>query len=197
MHHPPDARNTRSSSSEQSGPAPTKMKRRRHSTVLEWHASSGVVSYIHLDRLEMRVQQGHVVYVSETFRYRFAVTSTNRKAPQQRGETVADDARLHEIRVEVDGIDPSRHVHHVVSFFTEGVRTRKGFLGGDTTLDDGVRPIPVPPSLGCSYSCAVSSAAAAMNASIAVGSVGTGGAAANGLVKTELRNPNMGPMALW
>ena len=56
------ARNTRcNSSSEQSGPTPSKMKRHRHSTELERHEPSGIVSYIDLDRLEVYVQQGHVV----------------------------------------------------------------------------------------------------------------------------------------
>ena len=100
MHHAPDARNTCcNSSSEQSGPTPPKMKRHRHYTVLEWHAPSGVVSYIHIDRLEMRVQQGYVLDVSEMIVYRGAVISVNREAPQPKCQTVADDVRLHDVRV--------------------------------------------------------------------------------------------------
>ena len=124
MHHPPDARNNRcNSSSEQSGPAPSKMERHGHLPVLEWHEPSGVVSYIDLNRLEVRVHQRHVVNVSEPIRYRGAVTSTNREDSQQRCETFTDYARLHDIRVDVDGIVPFIHLHHIVGLFTVGVRT--------------------------------------------------------------------------
>ena len=60
--------------------------------------------------------------VSETIRYRGAVTSANREASQQRYETVADDARLHDVRVDVDGIEPFIHVHHGIGLLTERVR---------------------------------------------------------------------------
>ena len=98
------------------------MKRQVHSIVLEWHEPACVVSSIDLDRLEVCVQQGHVVDVSETIRYRGAVTSTNREGPQQRCETAADDARLHNVRVDVDGKEPSSHAQHVIGLFTKGVR---------------------------------------------------------------------------
>ena len=61
---------------------------------------------------------------SETIRYHDAVTSANGEGPQQRCETVSDDARLHNVRVDVHGIEPSNHAHHVLSFFTEGERNR-------------------------------------------------------------------------
>ena len=124
MHHPPNARNSRcNSSSEESGPAPSKMKRHRRLTVLEWHEPSGVVSYIDLDQLEVCVQQGHVMDVSEPIRYRSTVTSANREGPQERGETVTDYARLHNVHVDVDGIEHLSHVHHVFGLFAVGVRT--------------------------------------------------------------------------
>ena len=62
------------------------------------------------------------MYVSETIRYRGVVTSANREGKQQRCETVADDARLHNVRVDVYVFEPSSHAHHVIAFFTEGVR---------------------------------------------------------------------------
>ena len=99
------------------------MKRHRHSTVLEWYASSGAVSYIHLDRVKVRVQHRYVVNVSESIRYRGAVTSANREGSQQRGETVTNYARLHDVYIDVDGIEPLIHVHHVFGLFTIGVRT--------------------------------------------------------------------------
>ena len=99
------------------------MKRHGHSTVLEWHAPSGVVSYIDLDRLEVRVQQRHVVNVSEPIGYRGTVNSANREGSQQRRDAVTDYARLHDVHVDVDGIEPSIHVHHVFGYFTEGVRS--------------------------------------------------------------------------
>ena len=122
-YRPPDARNTRcNSSSEKPGLTPSKMKRHRHSTVLEWHAPYSVVSYIHL-YLPKSAQQRYVVEVSETITYRGAVSSANREGPQQRCHTVADDARLHNVRVDVDGIEPSSHVDHVICFYTEGIQT--------------------------------------------------------------------------
>ena len=112
MHHLPDACNRRcNSSSEQSGPASSKMKRHRHSTVLEWHAPSSIVSYMHLYGPELLAQQRHVVNVSETIGHRGAVTSANREASHQRHKTVADDASLYDVRVDVDGIEPLVHVH--------------------------------------------------------------------------------------
>ena len=69
--------------------------------------------YIHLDRLEVRVQQRHVMNVTEPIRYRGAVTSANREGSQQRCETVTHYARLHDVRVDVDGIEPLIHLHHV------------------------------------------------------------------------------------
>ena len=129
-HHPPDARNSLcNSSSEQSGPTPSKMRRHRHSTVLERYASSGVVSYIHLDRVEVRVQHKYVVNVNESIGYLGAVTSANREGSQQRSETVTDYARLHDVCIDVDGIEPLIHVHHVFGLFTIGVRTVGSFFG--------------------------------------------------------------------
>ena len=61
--------------------------------------------------------------VSEQIGYRGIVTSTNRESSQQRRETVTDFARLHDVRVDVDGIEPASHVHHVFGYFTEGVRS--------------------------------------------------------------------------
>ena len=82
VHQPPDARNTRcNSSSEQSGPALSKMECHGHLAVLEWHEPSSVVSYIDLYRLELGVQQRHVVNVNEPIIYRGTVTSANRKGP--------------------------------------------------------------------------------------------------------------------
>ena len=180
MHHSLGARNIRcNSSAEQSGPTSSKIKRHRHSTVLEWHEPAGVVSYIDLDRLEERIQHGYVVDVSETIIYRGAVNSANREALQQRCDTVADDARLHDVRVDVDGIEPSRHVHHVLSFLTEGARNRGVLLGGKTTLADGVRLISVPPIFGSTYSRVLPAAAVAAAAAPV--------AAASGMVITELR----------
>ena len=67
VHRPPDANNNRcNSSSEQSGPTSSEMKSHRHSAILEWHESSGIVSYIDLDRIEECVQQEHVMDASET-----------------------------------------------------------------------------------------------------------------------------------
>ena len=94
------------------------MKRHRHSTVLEWYASSGVGSSIHLDRVEVRVQHRYVVNVSESIGHRGAVTSANREGSQQRSETVTDYARLHDVCIDVDGIEHLIHVHHVFGFFT-------------------------------------------------------------------------------
>ena len=105
------------------------MKRHGHSTVLEWHAPSGVVSYIDLDRLEVRVQQRHVVNVSEPIRYRFAVTSANREGSQQRCDTVTYYARLHDVRAEVYGIEPLIHLHHVFGLFTVGIRIIGSLFG--------------------------------------------------------------------
>ena len=80
--------------------------------------------------------------VSETIRYRGAVSSANREGPQQRCETVADDTGLHNVRVDVDGIEPLMHVHHVLGLFTEKYGLSSFFfLGGKVTVADGVRPI--------------------------------------------------------
>ena len=139
-----DARNSSCNSpSEQSGLTPSKMKRHRHPTVFEWYASSGVVSYIHLDRVEVRVQHRHVVNVSEPIRYRCAVTSANWEGSLQRGDTVTDYARLHDVRIDVDGIEPLLYVHHVFGLFTV-----VSLFGSKTTLADAVGPMSVPPSLG-------------------------------------------------
>ena len=99
------------------------MKRHRHSTVLECHASSGVVSYIDLNRPELLEQQRHVVDVIETIGYRGAVSSVKREGPQHRCYAVADDARLHNVRVDVDGIEPLIHVDRIIAFSMEGVRS--------------------------------------------------------------------------
>ena len=61
----------------------------------------------------MRVHKGHVVNGSEPIRYRGAVTSANREGSQQRRETVTHYARLHDVRVDVDGIEPARHAHQL------------------------------------------------------------------------------------
>ena len=81
------------------------MKRHRHSAVFEWHASTHVVPYIHLDRVEVRAQQGYVVHVSETSGHPVTVTSANRKGAQQRRESVTHYTRLHDVRVEVEGVE--------------------------------------------------------------------------------------------
>ena len=60
--------------------------------------------------------------VSETIGHCGAVTSANREASQQRHETVADDARLHDVRVDVDGVEPLIHVRHGSGLLTERVR---------------------------------------------------------------------------
>ena len=77
------------------------MKRHRHSTVFEWHASTHVVSYIHFDRVEVRAQQRYVVNVSETFGHPVTVTSANRNGSQQGRESVTHYTRLHDVRVYV------------------------------------------------------------------------------------------------
>ena len=105
------------------------MKCHGHSTVLEWHEPTGVVSYSYLDRLEVRVQQRHVVNVGEPIGYRFAVTSTNREGSQQRCDTVTYYARLHDVRVDVDGIEPLIHLHQVFGLFTVGIRTIGSLFG--------------------------------------------------------------------
>ena len=105
-----------------------------------------------------------MVDITETFRYRGAMSSANREGPQQRCETFADDARLHNVRVDVDGIEPSSYAHHVSAFLRKEYETWGVSLGGKTTLPDGVTPISVPPSLGRTYSrvqLAVAAAAAA------------------------------------
>ena len=98
------------------------MKRHRHSTVFEWHAATHVVPYIHLDRVEVRAQQGYVVHVSEPSGHPVTVTSGNRKGAQQRRESVTHDARLHDVRVDVEGVEPLRQVHHIVGLDVEGER---------------------------------------------------------------------------
>ena len=145
------------------------MKCHRHSTVLEWHAPSGVVSYIHFDRVEVRVHQGHVVNVSEPIRYRVAVTSANRWCSQQRRETVTHYARFHDVRVDVYGIKPARHAHHVVSFVMEGVRITGSLVGWRNHAGRWVNACAI--CFCCYYT--------------------------GGLVTTDLRNPNMGAVALW
>ena len=79
--------------------------------------------------------------VSETIGHRGAVTSANREASQQRHETVADDARLHDVRVDVDGVEPLMHVHHGIGLLTERVRAIGSlcFSGGEVTVADGMR----------------------------------------------------------
>ena len=80
----------------------------------------------------------------------------------------------------VDGIETSSNAHHVSAFFTEGVRNMGASLGHKTSMADGVTPISIPPSLGWMYS-----------------RVPPAAAAAGGLVATDLRNPKLGPIALW
>ena len=126
----------------QFGPTPSKMKRHRHLTILERHGSPDVVSYIDRDSPEFLAQQRHVVDVSETIRYRGAVISANREGSQQRYETVDDDAELHNIRIDVDGIELLGHVHQIVGLFTEKVRATV-FMGVKVTVVDGVRLAPV------------------------------------------------------
>ena len=77
------------------------VKRHRHFAVFEWHASTHVVSYIHLDRVEVRAQQRYVVNVSETIGHPVTVTSANRKGSQQRRESITHYTRLHDVRVDV------------------------------------------------------------------------------------------------
>ena len=120
--------------------------------------------------------------VSKTFIYGGAVNSTKREASQQRCETVTNDGKLHNIPVDVDGIEPLIHVHHVIGLFTEGVQINRSLFGGKTTLADGVRPISFPPRLGWTHG-RVSAAGVA--------------AAAGGLLTTDGWNPNMVPFALW
>ena len=174
MHHPPDARNSRyNSSSEHACPVLSKMKRHRHLTVLEWHEPSGVVSFIDLDRLEVCVQQRHVVDVSETIRYRGAVSSANWEGPQQRCEIVTDYARLHNVCIDVDGIEPLSHAYHFVSLFAEGVLTIRSLFGRQNHA--GRRRETVPTRLGWTYVRA----------------------SAGGVLTTDGRNPNMVPTVLW
>ena len=54
---------TKGNGVEQSGPSPTNMTLHRHLTILEWHGSPDVVSYIDRDRPELIAQQSHVVDV--------------------------------------------------------------------------------------------------------------------------------------
>ena len=66
---------------------------------------------------------------SETIRYRGTVISANREGPQQRYETVADDARLQNVRVDVYGIEPLGRVHQGIILFPEEVRTTASLFG--------------------------------------------------------------------
>ena len=78
---------------------------------------------------------------SETIGYRCAVNSANREGSQQRYETVVDNARLHDVRVDVDGIEPLINAHHGIGPLTERVRaTSSLFLGFNVTVADGVIP---------------------------------------------------------
>ena len=85
--------------------------------------------------------------VSEPIGYRGTVNFANREGSQQRRDTVTDYARFHDVLVDVDGIEPASHVHHVFGYFTEGVRSIRNVCS-IITVADGVRPISVPLSLG-------------------------------------------------
>ena len=54
--------------------------------------------------------------------YRGAVLSANRDRSKQRYETVADDAGLHNIRIDIDGIEPLIRVHHGIGLLAKKVR---------------------------------------------------------------------------
>ena len=54
------------------------------------------------------------------------VISANREGAQQRYETVADDAGLHNIRVDVYGIEP---LGHVIGLCTENLRATGSLFG--------------------------------------------------------------------
>ena len=62
-------------------------------------------------------------------RDRHTVQLIVRYEPQLRHETVADDMRLHNVRVAVESIEPLVHVHHGIAFFTIGVHVSR-FDGG-------------------------------------------------------------------
>ena len=58
--------------------------------------------------LQQQVGEGQsVVNVSEPIGYRGTVNSANREGSQQRRDAVTDYARLHDVRVDVDGIEPA------------------------------------------------------------------------------------------
>ena len=70
------------------------------------------------------------MHVSETSGHPVTVTSANRKGAQQRRESVTHYTRLHDVRVEVEGVEPLRQVHHIVGLDVEVVR-RVGMAGVD------------------------------------------------------------------
>ena len=60
--------------------------------------------------------------VSEMIGYHGAVNSAKLEASLQRYETVADYAKLYDVRVDIDGIEPLIHVHHGIVLLTKKVR---------------------------------------------------------------------------
>ena len=61
-----------------------------------------MVTYIEQDHTEFFEQQRYVLDVFEMSRDRHTVQLIDRNDPQQRHETVADDMRLHDVRVAVE-----------------------------------------------------------------------------------------------
>lgn len=88
-----------------------------------------MVTYIEQDHTEFFEQQRYVLDVFEMSRDRHTVQLIDRNDPQQRHETVADDMRLHDVRVAVESIEPLVHVHHGIAFFKLGVHVSR-FDGG-------------------------------------------------------------------
>ena len=80
-----------------------------------------MVPYVDQDPTEFVEQQGYVLDMIKMSRDRHTGQSINQNDPQQRHETIADDTRLHDVRVDVESREPLVHVHHGIAFFAVSV----------------------------------------------------------------------------
>ena len=86
----------------------SKVKRHGRSAALEWYGTPCVVPYIYLDRCEFLMQDRDVLFVIETFRDEVTVFPFDRYNPQEGYDAVADDARIHYTRIDVQRIETLR-----------------------------------------------------------------------------------------
>ena len=84
-----------------------------HLTELEWHATSSVVPYSYVHRVDLFLAQRHVMHVFVDLGDHLPVTTFYGHNPQQRSHGISHHATFHDRTVDVERVKTLVDVYHV------------------------------------------------------------------------------------